>query len=56
MIKNQLARRNLTDSQRRYFIGKRYGEEKKQITNEYGFNQFEKEDSGNNCHQPKTFE
>ena len=29
MIKNQLARRNLTDSQRRYFIGKRYKEEKK---------------------------
>lgn len=29
MIKNQLARRNLTDSQRRYFIGKRYEEEKK---------------------------
>ena len=28
MIKNQLARRNLTDSQRRYFIGKRYEEEK----------------------------
>lgn len=30
MINNQLARRNLTDSWRRYFIGKRYEEEKKQ--------------------------
>lgn len=29
MIQNQLARRNLTDSQRKYFIGKRYEEEKK---------------------------
>lgn len=29
MINNQLARRNLTDSQRKYFIGKRYEEENK---------------------------
>ena len=28
MINNQLARRNLTDSWRKYFIGKRYEEEK----------------------------
>ena len=36
MINNQLARRNLTDSWRRYFIGKRYEEEKKEVTNPYG--------------------
>lgn len=35
MIDNQLARRNLTDSQRRYYIGKRYEEEKKPL----GYNQ-----------------
>lgn len=52
MIKNQLARRNLIDSQRRYYIGKRYEEEKKTITNEKGINQH-KEDVVQNEPQAK---
>lgn len=55
MIDNQLARRNLTDSQRRYFIGKRYEEEKKTITNEKGINQH-KEDERQSVGQPSTSE
>ena len=39
MIDNQLARRNLTDSLKRYYIGKRYEEDKKVVTNEKGINQ-----------------
>lgn len=47
MIDNQLARRNLTDSQRRYFIGKRYEEEK----NTHGG---DRKSSGKSCHLKKT--
>lgn len=50
MIDNQLARRNLTDSQRRYFVGKRYEEEKRPI----GFNQHSR--SGQNVQPSKTAE
>lgn len=55
MIDNQLARRNLTDSQRRYFIGKRYEEEKK-VQGGTGANQFEKEQRGHSVQSAKTAE
>lgn len=57
MIDNQLARRNLTDSQRRYFIGKRYEEEKKAVE-EFKGNQYTKEESAarHNVAQQRTSE
>lgn len=55
MINNQLSRRNLTDSWRNYFIGKRYEEEKKPIPNEEGSNQH-KEVSTQSGNKPRTAE
>lgn len=49
MIDNQLARRNLTDSQRRYYIGKRYEEENLGHGGD-------RKSSGNNFHLNKTSE
>lgn len=41
IIKNQLGRRNLSNEQRMYLIGKRYEEEKKEVGGE-GSNQYKK--------------
>ena len=44
MYKNQLGRRNLTDEQRTYTIGKMNEARKKSVTNETGVNQYTKVD------------
>ena len=53
MYKNQLGRRNLTDEQRTYTIGKMYEARKKSITNETGRNQYTNEVVDQNDLQPK---
>lgn len=52
MIDNQLARRNLTDSQRRYYIGKRYEEDKKENKG----NQYTEDAMGNSYPKQRTSE
>lgn len=55
IYKNQLGRRNLTATQYKYLVGKRYEAEKKLISNERGTNQHsDKEVGGQNVHQPPT--
>jgi ParB-like chromosome segregation protein Spo0J len=53
ICKNQLGRRNLTEAQRKYLIGKQYEAEKARITNAAGANQYSEEVGGQNDHQPK---
>ena len=53
IYKNQLGRRNLTATQYKYLVGKRYEAEKKLIRNESGTNQHsDKEVCGQNDHKP----
>ena len=52
MYKNQLGRRNLTDEQRTYTIGKMNEARKKHVTNEKGINQYTKEDGRQNDAEP----
>ena len=52
IYKNQLGRRNLTATQYKYLVGKRYEAEKKLISNERGTNQHSaKEVGGQNTEQ-----
>ena len=53
MFKKQLGRRNLSDEQKTYSIGKMYEAEKKSITNETGRNQYTKVVEDQNDLQPK---
>lgn len=55
IIDNQLGRRNLTPEQRLHLIGKRYNNEKKEIANASGVNQYDKKVVGAQFEpQPKT--
>lgn len=54
MINNQLARRNLTDSQRKYFIGKRYTEDK--VVEEFKGNQYTKSGGTQDGNNQRTSE
>ena len=52
MCRNQLGRRNLTEEQRTYLLGKEYEAQKKTVTNPGGKNQFS-EVGDQNDHQPR---
>ena len=54
ICKNQLGRRNLTESQKKYLVGKQYEAEKARITNAGGTNQYSEEVGGQNDHQPQS--
>lgn len=55
MYKNQLGRRNLTDEQRTYTIGKMYEARKKSVGEHKG-NQYTEMESGQNVHIPTPYE
>lgn len=55
MYKNQLGRRNLTDEQRTYMIGKMYEARKKSVGEHTG-NQYTKMETGQNVHIPSRSE
>lgn len=52
ICKNQLGRRNLTEAQRKYLIGKQYEAEKASIRNRTGINQYTEEVMGQNDPKP----
>lgn len=54
ICKNQLGRRNLTEAQKKYLVGKQYEAEKARITNAGGANQYSEEVGGQNDHQPQS--
>ena len=54
ICKNQLGRRNLTEAQKKYLVGKQYEAEKVRITNAGGANQYSEEVGGQNDHQPQS--
>ena len=52
ICKNQLGRRNLTEAQKKYLVGKQYEAEKARITNVSGVNQHSMEVVGQNDPRP----
>lgn len=54
MCRNQLGRRNLTDAQKSYLLGKQYEAEKCSIKNKAGGNQYKKEVKPENLVKPKS--
>ncbi|ERL22344.1 hypothetical protein HMPREF1986_00608 [Oribacterium sp. oral taxon 078 str. F0263] len=52
ICRNQLGRRNLTEAQKKYLVGKQYAAEKATIRNRLGVNQYTDEVSGQNVHKP----